>query len=183
MPISLFVETFKGPGVAADTRMPTATPLATPIAPISAIPTMPVSVVPTIHVSVVPSIPVSAVATAPILTSPGELLFPYLLLHYLLVSLSFLDHGFSYHTSHFLLGPFPTIHSQFEMSSSSATVPNPVSEAIAFFTCFDQLKVNDLDPANFWGSVPPYVDFHNFRVPEDCASHLEAIYNSRGDFM
>ena len=69
------------------------------------------------------------------------------------------------------------------MGSSSATVPDPVREAAAIFTRFDQLEVNDLNPMNFWGSGPPYVDFHGFRVPEDCASHLEAVYSSRGDFM
>ena len=69
------------------------------------------------------------------------------------------------------------------MGSSFATILDPVSEAIAFFTCFDQLEVSDLDLAEFWGSGPPYVDFHGFRVPKDCASHLKVIYNSRGDFM
>ena len=58
-----------------------------------------------------------------------------------------------------------------------------MSEATVFFARFDQPEVNDLDPADFWGSGPPYVDFHGFRVPEDCASHLEAIYSSHGDFM
>ena len=83
----------------------------------------------------------------------------------------------------FLIGPFPTAPFQFEVGSRSATVSNLVSEAATFFACFDQPKVNELDPANFWSSRPPYVDFHGFRVPEDCASHLEAVYNSRGDFM
>ena len=27
------------------------------------------------------------------------------------------------------------------------------------------------------------MDFHGFRVPQDCVSHLEAVYSSRGDFM
>ena len=27
------------------------------------------------------------------------------------------------------------------------------------------------------------MDFHGFRVPEDCTSHLEAVFSSRGDFM
>ncbi|KAK9983660.1 hypothetical protein SO802_033185 [Lithocarpus litseifolius] len=61
----------------------------------------------------------------------------------------------------------------FEVGSSSATVPDHVSEAAAFFTRFDQPK----------GSGPPYVDFHDFRVPKDHASHLEAIYGSHGDFI
>ncbi|XP_075656684.1 uncharacterized protein LOC142626859 [Castanea sativa] len=79
--------------------------------------------------------------------------------------------------------PLPTVLSQFEVGSSSATVPDPASEATAFFTRFDQHEVNDLDPADFWGFGPPYVDFHGFRIPKDCASHLVAIYSSRGDFM
>ena len=80
-------------------------------------------------------------------------------------------------------GSILTAPSQFEVDSSSAIVPDPISEAATFFTCFDQLEVNDLDPTYFWGSEPPYVDFHDFRVPEDCASHLESIYSNRGDFM
>ena len=83
----------------------------------------------------------------------------------------------------FLVGPLPTAPFQFEVDSSSATVPNSVSEAVAFFARFDQSEVNDLDPRNFWGFGPPYVDFHGFRVPEDCASRLEAVYSCRGDFM
>ncbi|KAL0005152.1 hypothetical protein SO802_012713 [Lithocarpus litseifolius] len=79
--------------------------------------------------------------------------------------------------------PLSTAPSQFEVGSNSAAVTDPISEAMAFFTRFDQLEVNNLDPENFWGSSPPYVDFHGFRVPEDCVSHLEAIYSSRGDFM
>ena len=27
------------------------------------------------------------------------------------------------------------------------------------------------------------MDFHGFRVPQDCTSHLEAVFSSRGDFM
>ena len=83
----------------------------------------------------------------------------------------------------FLIGPLPTAHSQFEVGSSSATLSDPVSEVAAFFTHFDQSEVNDLSPTEFWGSRPPYVDFHGFRVPEDCVSHLVTIYSSRGDFM
>ena len=83
----------------------------------------------------------------------------------------------------FLIGPPPTAPSHFEVGNSSATVPGPVSEAAAFFALFDQSKVNNLDPAKFWGSGPPYVDFHGFKVLEDCASHLVAVYNSHGDFM
>ena len=83
----------------------------------------------------------------------------------------------------FLIGPLPTAPYQFEVGSSSGTVPDPVSEAAAFFAHFDQPKVNDLDPTDFWGSRPPYVDFYGFRVPEDCASHLKVVYSSCGDFM
>ena len=83
----------------------------------------------------------------------------------------------------FLISPFPTALSQFEVGSSSATISDPVSEAATFFTYFDQPEVNDLNPAEFWGSRPPFVDFHGFRVPKDCVSHLATIYSSRGDFM
>ena len=69
------------------------------------------------------------------------------------------------------------------MGSSSATVPDPMSEVAAFFTRFDHPEANDLDPSDFWGSSPPYVDFHGFRVSENYASHLVAVYSSRRDFM
>ena len=69
------------------------------------------------------------------------------------------------------------------MGSSSAVVPDPVGEVAAFFVHFDQPEINDLDLADFWGFGPPYVDFHGFRDPQDCASHLEEIFSSRGDFM
>ena len=72
---------------------------------------------------------------------------------------------------------------QFEIGSSSVTLPDPAGEAAAFFVRFDQSEVNDLDPASFWGSGPPYIDFHGFRVPADCAPHLVMIYDSHGDFM
>ena len=62
-------------------------------------------------------------------------------------------------------------------------VPNPVGEAVAFFVHFDQPEINDLDPADFWASSPPYVDFYGFKVPQVCVSHLKAVFNSRGDFM
>ena len=75
----------------------------------------------------------------------------------------------------FLIGPLPTAPSQFEVGSSSATILDPVSKATTFFVCFDQPEVNELDPVDFWGSGPPYVDFHGFRVPKDCASHLVMV--------
>ena len=69
------------------------------------------------------------------------------------------------------------------MGSSFATVPNPVGEAAAFFARFDQPEINDLNPADFWGFGPPYVDFHGFKVPQDCVSHLEAVFSSWGDLI
>ena len=59
----------------------------------------------------------------------------------------------------------PTVTSQFEVGNSSATVPDLVGEVVALFARFDQSEINDLDPTDFWGSGPPYVDFHGFRVP------------------
>ena len=73
--------------------------------------------------------------------------------------------------------------SQFEVDNSFVIVPDPVNEVAAFFTCFNQLEVNDLDPVDLWGFGPPYVDFHGFKVLEDCAFYLEVIYSNRGDFM
>lgn len=68
------------------------------------------------------------------------------------------------------------------MGNSFATVLDPVSETATFFTSFGQPEVNDLDPADFWDSRPPYVDFYGFKVPKDYASHLEVVYSSRSDF-
>ena len=51
----------------------------------------------------------------------------------------------------FLIGPLPTAPYQFEVGSSSAIVSDPVSEAAAFFACFDQPEVNGLNLANFLG--------------------------------
>ena len=59
----------------------------------------------------------------------------------------------------FFIGPLPTIPSQFEAGSSSAAVSD---DAAAFLVCFDQSEVNDLGPADFWASGPPYVDFYGF---------------------
>ena len=83
----------------------------------------------------------------------------------------------------FLIGPLPTAPPQFEVGSSSATIPDLVSEVATFFAHFDQPEVNDLDLTDLWGSGPPYVDFHGFKVLKDCASYLVAVYSSRGDFM
>ena len=65
-------------------------------------------------------------------------------------------------------------------SSSHVTIPD---DAASFFVHFDQPEVNDLGPAEFWASGPPYVDFNGFRVPQDCVSHLVMIYSSHGNFM
>ena len=72
---------------------------------------------------------------------------------------------------------------RFEVGSSSATILNPVSEAAVFFTRFDHAETNDLDPSNLWGAGSLYVDFHGFRVPEECITYLETVYSSCGDFM
>ena len=145
--------------------------------------TVPVSAIPTTLVSTILSAPTSAIPTAPILIGPGKFSSFHSLPHSFIINSLCLLHGLLYHASRLLPGPIPTAPPQFEVGSSSATVPDPVGEAAAIFTRFDQLEVNDLNPMNFWGSGPPYVDFHGFRVPEDCASHLEAVYSSRGDFM
>ena len=50
----------------------------------------------------------------------------------------------------FLIGPLPTAPSQFEVGSSSVTIPDLAHEATAFFTRFYQLEVDDLGPADFW---------------------------------
>ena len=78
-------------------------------------------------------------------------------------------------------GRIPSI--TFKTGGSSATIPKPVDEATTFFVCFMQMERNDLVLAYFWGIRPPYVDFHGYRVPEDCLEHLEAVYHSHGDFM
>ena len=82
--------------------------------------------------------------------------------------------------SPFIAGPLPTIPSQFEVGISYVTI---LDDAASFFVRFDQSEVNDLGPAEFWASGPPYVDFYVFRVPEDCVSHLMMIYSSHGNFM
>ena len=52
--------------------------------------------------------------------------------------------------------------SQFEVGSSSTTIPDPVQEVATLFARFDQPEVNDLGLADFWGSGPPYADFYGF---------------------
>ena len=73
--------------------------------------------------------------------------------------------------------------SRFEVGSSSTTIPNLVSEAAVFFTRFDHAETNDLDLSDLWGAGSLYVDFHGFRVPEECITYLEMVYSSCGDFM
>ena len=48
-----------------------------------------------------------------------------------------------------MLGPLPTITSQFKVGNSSAVVPDLVGKAATFFAHFDQHEINDLNPANF----------------------------------
>ena len=131
----------------ADVGMPPATAPATPIAAISAIPIVPVSAVSTVLVS--------AIHTASIFMGPGEFLGSSLI--FFLASLLLLTYGSS-------LGPLPIVPSQFEVGSS-AIVLDPMGEVATFFVHFDQPEINDLDLPDFWGSGPPYVDFHGFRVP------------------
>ena len=175
MSILLIIETFEEPEVTVGTTMTTVTPLTAAVAPISTTPSA--------LVSAIPSAPISAVPTALILTGPGTFSFFPPIPYFFIMNSFLLLHGFSHRISCSLSSPILTALSQFEVGSSSTTVPNPVSKAIAFFTCFDQPEVNDLDPADFWGSGPPYVDFHVFRVLRDCVSHLEAVYSSCSDFM
>ena len=189
-PFLLFAESFEGLGLAADVG---ATAAATPTAPTASIPTIssaPASVVFTASISAIPSVPVSILPTSPIITGPGELSLPLFLssfFFFLWICLLPLPPIFflscSSHSLCFLIGPLPTASSQFEVGSSSATIPDPVQEAATFFARFDQPEVNDLGLADFWGSGPPYADFHGFRVPEDCVSHSVMVHNNRGDFM
>ncbi|XP_065636885.1 uncharacterized protein LOC136070628 [Quercus suber] len=131
------------------------------IAPSVSVPAVATPAVPTVPIPVVFSAPASAIFTASVSAIPS-------------VPTSVLPAAPSVASS----APPP-----FVAGSSSATLPDPVSEAVAFFTRFDQPEVNDLDPAAFWGCGPPYVDFNGFRVLEDCVAHLGMIYNNHGDFM
>nr|POE85732.1 hypothetical protein CFP56_07192 [Quercus suber] len=60
--------------------------------------------------------------------------------------------------------------------------PTPI-EATTFFTHFKQVERNDLNLVDFWGTEPPYVDFHGYRVPQDCLEHPQAIHRDHEDFM
>ena len=108
----------------------------------------------------------------------------YLLLYYIYIYIfSLFFHGFSVCLVFFLIGSLPTAPSQFEVGNNSTTIQDPVNEVAAFFAHFDQPEVNDLGPADFWGSGPSYADFHDFRVPEDRVSHLVMVHSNHGDFM
>ena len=68
----------------------------------------------------------------------------------------------------FFLGSLPTERTHgviFETRSSSAIVADPMEEETYFFSHFEQVEKNDLDLVDFWGTRPPYVDFHGYRVP------------------
>ncbi|XP_075667621.1 uncharacterized protein LOC142637225 [Castanea sativa] len=70
-----------------------------------------------------------------------------------------------------------------EPESSFATAVDLMEEVTSFFVRFEQVESNDLDPVDFWGIGPPYVDFHGYQVPKDCLDHLQAIYQDHRDFM
>ena len=123
-----------------------------------------------------PSVPVSAVPTAPV---PSVLSVPFYFIPFFFFFFFFLS-SLVFHFP-FIAGSLPTIPSQSEAGSSSyVAIPD---DAASFFVRFDQPEVNDLGPAEFWASGPPYVDFNGFRVPEGCVSHLVMIYSSHGNFM
>ena len=175
MSFLLITETFEELDVAADTAMLTSTPSTALAAPVSAIPTTLVSVVPTVPVfsvltptiptTPIPTVPIAqipAIPTAPILVGSGMFSSSYPFPYFFIINSSFSLYGFSHHALCSLSGLVLTAPSQFEVGSSSATIPNPMSEAVAFFTRFDQPEVNDLNLADFWGAGPPYVNFHGF---------------------
>ena len=114
---------------------------ASPVAPAPAALSVPVSAIPTAPVPSVPVIPLPATPVAPI---PGIFFFICSLVFY----------------SPFIAGPLPTVPSQFVVGSSShVAIPD---DAASFFVRFDQPEVNDLGPAEFWASGPPYVDLMAF---------------------
>ncbi|KAL0010232.1 hypothetical protein SO802_005340 [Lithocarpus litseifolius] len=45
---------------------------------------------------------------------------------------------------------------------SFSTVVDLMEEVTSFFVRFEQRESNDLDPVDFWGIGPPYVDFHGY---------------------
>ena len=160
-----------------------------PAAPVALIPaahSIPVSAVPTAPISSVPTVPFPPTPVAPIPGNFGTLSFSSYFILFSFASLFFPRHLFLFFSSclafhsPFIVGPLPTIPSQFEAGSSSAAVPDDVA---SFFVRFDQPEVNDLGTADFWAFGPPYVDFYGFRVPEDCAPHLVILYSRHGDFI
>ena len=70
MSIPLIADTFKEPGVATDTYMPTTTSPAVLVSPVSAIPSAPVSAVPTVSISIIPTTLVPTIFAASTLTGP-----------------------------------------------------------------------------------------------------------------
>ena len=147
MSILLITKTFEELEVAADIIMPTVTSSATPAAPVSTTPLGSASVIPLASISTVPIVPISVVPMVPtpvptiltalILTGPGMFSSSHPLLHFFIISSSFLLHGFSPRIACSLSGLVLTTLSQFEVGSSSIIVPNPVSEAVVFFNSFD----------------------------------------------
>ena len=181
-PFLSFAKPFKGLGFAADVGVSATTTPAAPITPIPVVSSALASTVFTASVFAVSSVPASILPTAPIITGPSELFLPL----FLSSSFFFFRKSCSSYALCFffsLIGTLPTASFQFEVGSSSATILDPVQEAATFFARFDQPKVNDLGSADFWGSGPPYADFHGFRVPEDCVSHLVMVHCNCGDFM
>ena len=129
--------------------MPTATPPTAPATPVSVVPTVPVFVVLVVPASAIPTTLVPTIPTTPILTGPNMFSSFHPLPYFFIMNFSFSLYGFSHCVSCSLLGPVLIASSQFEVCGNFATVPNPMSEAVALFTCFDQPKVNDLDLADF----------------------------------
>ena len=102
---------------------------ASPVAPVPAAPSVPVSVVPTAPVSSVPAVPFPSTPVAPIPGNFGTLSFSFYFILFFFFSSCLAFH------SPFVVGPLPTIPSQFEAGSSFAAVPD---DAASFFVRFDQ---------------------------------------------
>ena len=116
-----------------------------------------------------PTTPISVASATPTLVGPGNFLTLTLssIKTFIIAFISFLRlllTGFCCALCSLLGSSLVEVASTFwfEIGSNSATIPNPVSEAAAFFTCFDQVETNDLDLLDFWGVRSPYVDFHAF---------------------
>ena len=161
MPITPFVETFERLGIAADIGMPT---LAILVAPIPALPSAPVSVVPIVLLSTIP--------TAPIPASRSKFPFPFTFSFIFLCESVLSRSQLLILPCAFLIGPLSTALSQFEVGSSSVTIPNLANEAAAFFARFDQPEVNDLGPVDYWASGPSYVDFCKVEFNQPCVGFI-----------